>query len=232
MKTKVVMVLHYQTIIPAVFLDRPNRFIANCLVEGKKTVCHVKNTGRCKELLLPGCRVFLTPGENPARKTPYDLVAVEHKGEIINIDSQAPNKAVAEWLPSLLPKGAVIHAEHKFGASRMDFYAKAGEQEYLMEVKGVTLKREGVALFPDAPTTRGTRHLEELAKATALGYTCYVIFVIQMQGVTHFSPNIDTDPAFAKALQQAVEAGVRVIAMDCDVTPDSMVLRNPVNLKL
>ncbi len=226
--------MHYKTVIPAEFCSRPNRFIANCLVQGKETVCHVKNTGRCKELLLPGSRVFLTPGENPARKTPYDVIAVEKEGEIINIDSVAPNKAVAQWLPTFLPKGATICPETKFGSSRMDFYAKAGEKEFLIEIKGVTLKKDGVALFPDAPTTRGVRHLQELTKAVKQGYTCYVIFVVQMKGVTHFSPNRQTDPDFAKALEQAVAAGVKVMALDCRVTPNSMEIDGeiPINIIL
>ena len=215
-------VLQYTTVIPAEFCSRPNRFIAICKVAGQETVCHVKNTGRCKELLIPGCRVFLTPGENPARKTPYDLIAVEKEGEMINIDSVAPNKAAGEWLPSFLPQGAVVRPETKFGNSRMDFYAKAGEQEFLIEVKGVTLKQNGVALFPDAPTTRGVKHLKELTHAVKQGYTCYVLFVIQMKGVTQFSPNRQTDPDFAETLKEAQDAGVSVLALDCTVTPNSM----------
>ncbi len=224
--------MHYQNIIPAEFCSRPNRFIANCLVQGKETVCHVKNTGRCQELLRPGCRVFLVPGENPARKPPYDLIAVEKEGEIINIDSVAPNKAVGEWLPTFLPKGAQIRPETKFGNSRIDFYAKAGRQEFLIEVKGVTLKKDGVALFPDAPTTRGVRHLQELTKATKQGYTCYVLFVIQMKGVTHFSPNRQTDPDFANALEKAAKAGVQVMALDCKVTPHSMEIHGEIPVQL
>ena len=214
--------LQYTKVIPAEFCSRPNRFIAICKVAGQETVCHVKNTGRCKELLLPGCRVFLTPGENPARKTPYDLIAVEKEGETINIDSVAPNKAAGEWLPSFLPRGATVRPETKFGNSRMDFYAKAQNTEYLIEVKGVTLKQEGVALFPDAPTARGVKHLRELTEATKRGYACCVLFVIQMKGVTHFAPNRQTDPAFAKALKEAAKAGVTIIALTCTVTPDSM----------
>lgn len=222
----------YPQVISAVFMNRPNRFIANCLVQGQETVCHVKNTGRCKELLVPGCTVYLTPGMNPTRKTPYDLIGVEHEGQIVNIDSMAPNAAVAEWLPTFLPQGAEIRGEYKFGDSRMDFYAKAGNQEYLLEVKGVTLQRDGVALFPDAPTTRGVKHLRELTRAVAQGIPCYVVFVIQMKGVTHFSPNTQTDPAFAKALQEADSAGVKIVAMDCTVTPDSMTLDQQVPVKL
>lgn len=223
--------MQYKKVIPAVFCSRPNRFIALCKIAGQETVCHVKNTGRCKELLIPGCNVFLTPGENLARKTPYDLIAVKKNEEIINIDSNAPNKAVAEWLPYFLPKGAIIRPETKFGSSRMDFYAKVGEQEFLIEVKGVTLKKDGIALFPDAPTTRGVKHLRELTKATKQGYTCYVIFVIQMQGVTHFAPNHQTDPDFAEALQEAKEAGVTILAMDCSVTPDTMKIQKEIPIK-
>ena len=224
--------MQYQQVIPAVFCSRPNRFIAHCLVEGKETVVHVKNTGRCKELLLPGCNVYLTPGENPARKTPYDLIAVKHRGQIVNIDSMAPNKAVEEWLPRLLPEGAVIRPETKFGESRMDFYAKAGEQEFLIEVKGVTLKKDGVALFPDAPTARGVKHINELIAAVKKGYTCYAVFVIQMEGVTAFSPNEQTDPAFAKVLRKAEKAGVNVLAMDCTVTPNTMNIHGEIPVTL
>ncbi len=224
--------MQYQNVIPGIFCSRPNRFIANCLINGKETICHVKNTGRCKELLLPGCKVFLAPGENPARKTPYDVIGVEHGGQIVNIDSMAPNGAVGEWLPGFLPKGAVIRPETKFGESRMDFYAKAEHQEFFIEVKGVTLKQKNVALFPDAPTTRGTRHLGGLTKAVKQGYTCYVIFVIQMQGVTCFSPNRQTDPAFAHALKKAVDAGVQVMALDCKVTPNSMEINGEIPVTL
>lgn len=224
--------MQYKTSIPATFLSRPNRFIAHCLVEGKETVCHVKNTGRCKELLLPGCTVYLCPGENPARKTPYDLIAVEHEGQIVNIDSMAPNIAVCEWLAQRLPQGAVIRPETKFGNSRVDFYTKVGEQEFLAEVKGVTLQQKGVALFPDAPTARGVKHLRELTKAVEAGYQCFVIFVIQMQGVHLFAPNEQTDPDFANALREAQKAGVQILAMDCDVGEDCMNIRNPVPVKL
>ncbi len=231
-KINLVIFLNYKIGIKAIFQSRPNRFIAHCLVDGKETVCHVKNTGRCKELLLPGCTLYLCPGENPARKTPYDVIGVEQNGQIINIDSMAPNRAVAEWLPSFLPKGAAIRPETKFGDSRIDFYAKAGEEEFLIEVKGVTLKRNGVALFPDAPTTRGVKHLKELTKAARQGYRCYVIFVIQMQGVSYFAPNDQTDPAFAEALRQADAAGVHILAMDCTVTPTQMELNREIPVRL
>jgi sugar fermentation stimulation protein A len=218
----------YHNILPATFLSRPNRFIAHCKMGDQRVVCHVKNTGRCKELLKEGSKVFLQHLPSPTRKTQYDLIGVEKNGVLFNIDSQAPNKAVAEWLPTFLGKEAVIKAEHTFGGSRLDFYGKIQQKEILMEVKGVTLERDGLALFPDAPTVRGVKHLQELTNAVQQGYECYVFFVIQAKGIHTFTPNRETDPQFAHALQTAHNAGVHILAYDCLVTPNSMTIDQPV----
>ncbi len=222
----------YDHIVPGIFLSRPNRFIAHCLINGKEEICHVKNTGRCKELLMPGRTVYLQHVPSCARKTQYDVIAVDKNGVLFNIDSQAPNRAVAEWLPSFLGDRAVIRPEYCYGHSRIDFYATLGPQEILMEVKGVTLEQNGIALFPDAPTSRGTRHLQELAAAAQSGVTCYAMFVVQAAGCVQFTPNQKTDPAFANALKQAQAAGVNLLAYSCHVTPNSMVIAHPMPIIL
>ena len=222
----------YDKVVKGIFRARPNRFIAHCEIGGKEEICHVKNTGRCKELLIPGGTVYLQDCLSPARKTRYDLIAVNKKDVLFNIDSQAPNRAVAEWLPLFLGSDALIRPEYTFGDSRIDFFAQIGERKILMEVKGVTLEQDRIALFPDAPTKRGTKHLQELTKAVALGYECYVTFVIQAKGVARFTPNRKTDPAFADALQSASKAGVQILAYDCIVTPHSMTLQDPVPVQL
>jgi len=215
------------------FLSRPNRFIARVLIDGKEEICHVKNTGRCRELLTPGVRVWCQVCDNPARKTKYDLICVEKGERIINMDSQAPNTAVKEWLSGGgLGEISQLRSEVVFGNSRFDFsFTKDGRQCF-MEVKGVTLEHDGVCAFPDAPTQRGARHLQELAQAVREGYDAYVLFVIQMADVKYMKPNDGTDPAFGSALRQAANAGVTVLAMDCAVTPDTMVLRLPVLVRL
>ena len=222
----------YHNIVEGIFLSRPNRFIAHCLVDGKEEICHVKNTGRCKELLIPGVKVHLQHLPSPTRKTQFDLIGVDKQGVLFNIDSQAPNRAVAEWLPVYLGKNAFIQPEYSFGESRLDFYAKVEDRMILMEVKGVTLERDGVALFPDAPTLRGAKHLRELASAARDGYECYVLFVIQADGITSFAPNAATDPDFAHYLRQAEAAGVQILAYDCHVTPNSMTIRSPIPVTL
>ena len=213
--------MKYNSIISANFISRPNRFIAHVYIDGVDTVVHVKNTGRCRELLLPGARVYLEKAQNPERKTPYDLVAVEKDGRIINIDSQAPNIVVKEWLISR-GKYDRVQPEYKFGNSRIDFYMEKGDQRYLMEVKGCTLFRDGIGYFPDAPTDRGAKHLRELTGAIAEGYNTAVAFVIQGEGITEVRPNEETDPEFAKAFQEAVQAGVKIIFFACEVTPDEL----------
>ncbi|WP_024867219.1 DNA/RNA nuclease SfsA [Butyrivibrio sp. FCS014] len=218
--------MKYQNITEAKFISRPNRFIAKVLLEGKELSVHVKNTGRCRELLIPGCRVYLEKAANPERKTPYDLVAVEKDGRIINIDSQAPNVVVKEWL---LDSGRyeVVKPEYKFGDSRIDFYMEKDGVKYLMEVKGCTLFVDGVGYFPDAPTQRGAKHLRELAGAVAQGYKTAVAFVIQGEGISEVRPNTATDPDFAAAFEDAKSAGVEILFLTCKVTKDTLVVDAP-----
>ncbi len=223
----------YPAVCPAVFLARPNRFIARVELDGREETVHVKNTGRCRELLLPGARVTLARSDNPARKTRYDLIAVEKPTPagplLINMDSQAPNRVAAELLPRLLPDLTLLRPETVYASSRFDFYAEtAGGARWFVEVKGVTLEEHGVARFPDAPTQRGARHLRELAAAHAQGYETAVLFLIQMTSPTRFEPNAATDPAFAAALADAAAAGVHVWAWDCLVTPDTLQPGRPV----
>lgn len=215
----------YREIVEGIFIDRPNRFIAHVDIEGVVNTVHVKNTGRCKELLIPKTPVRLEVSDNPNRKTLYDLVAVyKKKFGWINMDSQAPNKVVKEWLET---KGYdYIKPEYKYGDSRIDFYMRKGNQEYLMEVKGCTLEIDGMGYFPDAPTTRGIKHLRELIKAKRAGYECAVAFVIQMEGINEVRPNIDTHPEFGVALQEAKEAGVKILYLTCKVGRDTLEIIN------
>ena len=221
--------MRYNSIRKATFIDRPNRFIANVDIDGATHTVHVKNTGRCRELLIPGVTVYLDRPEGRARRTEYDLVAVEKVREgkeplIINMDSQMPNDAVAEWLPAsgLFGKDAVIHREYTVGSSRFDFMIEDGDDICYLEVKGVTLEEDNVAMFPDAPTERGIKHLSELAELSHKGYRAYVVFLIQMKGVIAFRPNDRTHKAFGDALRAADLAGVRIIVLDSLVTPDSL----------
>ena len=215
--------MKYREIVDGIFVDRPNRFIAYVEVNGAVETVHVKNTGRCKELLLPGTAVRLEVSDNPKRKTKYDLVAVHKQGlGWVNMDSQAPNKVVGEWLAK---QGYdYIKPEFTYGKSRIDFYMEKGEQKYLMEVKGCTLEVDGIGYFPDAPTLRGVKHLHELAKAAQQGYHCAVAFVIQMEGVAEVRPNTATHPQFAEALAQARTAGVKVLFLLCRVEPDGLAI--------
>ncbi len=226
--------MHYpaERIREAVFVRRINRFIAHVVLDGAEVVCHVKNTGRCAELLIPGARVFLycAPSDSK-RKTAYDLIAVCKGERLINMDSQAPNKAALSFLQREFP-GADVRPETVYGASRMDFSITEGDFRMLVEVKGVTLEKDNHVFFPDAPTERGTKHLRELIRARAEGYACAVLFVIQMRDVYLFSPNSVTDPAFASALREARDHGVEIWAYDCDVTPDTMTIRQPVEVCL
>lgn len=232
------MFMKYRKIVQGSFLTRPNRFIAHVRVDGNVEVCHVKHTGRCRELLLPESIVYLEESDNPARKTKYDLVAVK-KGEIlVNMDSGAPNKVVDEWLKSghcplfAADEERKIKPEYKYGNSRIDFYGEAGTRKILMEVKGVTLEENGVARFPDAPSERAVKHVKELEKAVSEGYECYVMFVVQMKGVSCFTPNKDTQPEFCQVLRQAEKAGVKVLAYDCKVREDELMLSEPVEVCL
>jgi len=225
----------YTQVTTGRFLRRPNRFVAQVEIDGTEHTVHVKNTGRCKELLVPGCTVYLAMADNPARKTAYDLIGVEKQRHgqsplCINMDSQAPNEAVAEWLPrsGLISTDAVIRREVTYGSSRFDFYIEDGSRRLFMEVKGVTLEQDGIALFPDAPTQRGVKHLRELIAAQEQGYEAAVLFVVQMKEVTEMRPNDATHPAFGEALRQAADRGVSVLARDCTVTPSGMTVDAPV----
>lgn len=229
----------YEHVAEATFLSRPNRFIARVLVNGAEETVHVKNTGRCRELLVSGCTVYLARSDKAGRKTKYDLVAVEkvRQGRAplrINMDSQAPNDAAGEWLPrsGLFSDGAVIRREVKFGDSRFDFYVEDGRRKAFVEVKGVTLEENGVALFPDAPTERGVKHLRELCRAVEAGYEAYLLLVIQMKDIRLFRPNAATHPAFADSLREAAGQGVHILAMDCLVTPEGMTVDKPVTVQL
>lgn len=221
--------LYYRGVIPGRFLERPNRFIARVETEEGIQTVHVKNTGRCRELLIPGAKVYLEKASNPARKTPYDLIAVEKGDLLINMDAQAPNKVFAEWAAgNFLPDITAIHSEYVYGDSRLDFCLETNKGLHLVEVKGVTLEENGRARFPDAPTERGVKHIQELQKAVESGLNATLFFVVQIKDIDSVSPNDDTHPAFGAALREAVSHGVRVCAYDCEVTPDSLFIRRPV----
>lgn len=224
----------YPNITPARFLSRPNRFVAQVDLDGAETTVHVKNTGRCRELLRPGAPVWLVRSSNPARKTAYDLVTVQKGDRLINLDAQAPNRVFAQWAEAghFVPGLTLLKAEQKHGDSRFDFYWEAGDRRGFVEVKGVTLEEDGAVFFPDAPTERGVKHLRGLTACLDEGYEAAVCFVIQMSDVTFFSPNDRTHPAFGEALRAAHAAGVRVLAMACAVTPDSLTITDPVPLRL
>ena len=228
--------MKYDNITQATFLKRPNRFIAEVEIDGQKETVHVKNTGRCKELLIPGCEVWLTAPGTPDRKTKYDLVAVrKSNGTIFNIDSQAPNKVVKEWLED--QDFDRVIPEYTYGDSRIDFYIEkktesAEPKKYLMEVKGCTLEKDGVGYFPDAPTKRGIKHIRELIRAKENGYGSILAFVIQMGGVTEVRPNIDTHPEFGAVLDEAINAGVQVLYLTCHVAPDSLVIKPENSVKM
>lgn len=211
----------YDNILRATFLKRPNRFIAEVDIDGRKEIVHVKNTGRCKELLIPGCEVWLTAPGTPDRKTKYDLVAVrKDTGILFNIDSQAPNKVVKEWLETQNYNRVI--PEYTYGDSRIDFYMERGDVKFLMEVKGCTLEACGIGYFPDAPTERGIKHIRELIKAKKVGYHAILAFVIQMDGVTEVRPNVDTHPEFGEAMEEAKKAGVEIWKLTCHVEPDTL----------
>ncbi len=222
--------MKYQTVVPAEFLERPNRFVAWVNLEGKRTKVHVKNTGRCKELLLPGAKVWLAKSDSPNRTTAYDLVSVCKNGHIINIDSQAPNKVVGEWLQTkeLFPDLICVKPEKVYGRSRFDFWVETEQGQAFIEVKGVTLEEDGVVCFPDAPSERAVKHVEELIEAHEKGYRSCVIFVVQMQEARCFLPNWDTHEAFAQALVRAREKGVEIYAYCCHVTEDSLAIRSSI----
>ncbi len=224
--------MKYENIIKGIFLERPNRFIAICDINGKEEVCHVKNTGRCRELLLKGSTVYLEKSSNPNRKTGYDLIAVQKGDRLINMDSQVVNKVALEFMPKLFSDIKKIKPEYKYGNSRFDIYIETETEKIFIEVKGVTLENDGVVRFPDAPTERGVKHLNELQKAVKEGFKAYVLFVVQMLDVKYFEPNKETHPQFADALKQAKENGVIPLAYDCAVTPDTIKIRNPILIKI
>lgn len=226
--------LHYENVSPAVFLERPNRFIARVLLDGREQICHVKNTGRCRELLVPGATVYLQHVPSSARKTAYDLIAVEKGSRLINMDAAAPNAVFGRWLAAggagFQPEN--LKAECRYGDSRFDFcFLREGRRVYA-EVKGVTLERDGAALFPDAPTLRGLKHLRSLSQCVREGMEAWAVFVIQMEGLRYFSPNEEAHPEFALALWEARDAGVQLMAMDCRVSPDSLCIGQSVDIRL
>lgn len=225
--------MRYDNIHKGKFLSRPNRFIANVEIDGKAEVCHVKNTGRCKELLIEGCTVWLEHSDSASRMTAFDLVAVEKGDRLINMDSQAPNKAVGEWLREKMPfgEGFSVYPEKKYGNSRFDFYLESQDRKIFMEVKGCTLEKDGVVLFPDAPTLRGVKHIEELSHCLDEGYESYIMILVQMSDVKYFTPNYDTHPEFGEALEKASQKGVKILCYDCNVTHDSMTVGKPVKVK-
>ena len=230
--------VRYERICPGRFLARPNRFIAHVEAEGRIEVCHVKNTGRCRELLVPGARVWLEESANPARKTRFDLVAVEKETGrgplLINMDSQAPNRVFGEWARAggFRRELTLLRPETPYGASRFDFYWESPGERGFVEVKGVTLEEAGVVRFPDAPTLRGVKHLEELAAAKQAGYEAAVCFIVQMEGMKYLEPNDATHPQFGDALRRAAGAGVEVLAMECAVTPEELRVVRPLPVRL
>lgn len=261
--------MKYDRIVSGTFLQRPNRFIAHVRINGKEEICHVKNTGRCRELLVPGCTVYCWVSDNPQRKTKYDLIAVEKIVEgyatsvckksqssfaskeasasnskrntksgntlLVNMDSQAPNAAVKEWLASgASPFGKIsyLKPEYKYGSSRFDFYLECSKRKIFLEVKGVTLEDNGAVLFPDAPTERGVKHVRELMQCHAEGFETYVLFVVQMERALYFTPNRKTHPQFADALCEAQNAGVQLLAYTCKVSPDEMKIDKELKISL
>ena len=226
--------MKYKNTVRAEFCDRPNRFIAHVKINGVMETVHVKNTGRCRELLVPGCPVILEKSDNTARKTAYDLISVCKEGRWINMDSQAPNQAAAEWIQGggLFPEEVSVYRERKYGNSRFDIYIESPERKACIEVKGVTLEENNIVRFPDAPTERGLKHVEELAECMQDGYEAYLLFVIQMKDVRKFQPNWNTHHRFGDALKAAREAGVRILAMDCMIGEDFMRIQDPVEVDL
>lgn len=224
----------YENILPAVFVDRPNRFIAHVELNGRLEVCHVKNTGRCRELLIPGCRVYVQHQPSPTRKTAYDLIAVEKGERLLNMDANAPNRIFGEYVRAgrFLREWSVIRPETTHGDSRFDFYLESPGHRLFAEVKGVTLEDDGVMRFPDAPTERGVKHLEGLARCVQEGYEAWAVFVIQTEDVRWMEPNRRTHPAFADAMRQAAQAGVHLLALDCHTEPDRLEIRRPVEIRL
>ena len=224
--------MKYSNIYKGTFLQRPNLFIAICEIDGKEEVCHVKNTGRCRELLVKGATVYLEKSSNPNRKTQFDLIAVEKNDILINMDSQIPNFVVAESLNKIFSDITFVKQEYKYGNSRFDIYVETETEKIFVEVKGVTLENDGVVRFPDAPTERGIKHLKELQKAVKEGYRACVVFLVQMQDVKYFEPNYKTHPEFAEELKKAYKNGVEIFVYDSIVTPDEIELNSPIKIKM
>ncbi len=224
--------MKYENIIKGEFVERPNRFIAICKINDVEEVCHVKNTGRCKELLVKGSTVYLQKSDNPNRKTQYDLIAVQKGDRLINMDSQIVNYVFLEYIYNLFDNIVFVKPECKYGNSRIDVYAETATEKIFIEVKGVTLENNGVVSFPDAPTERGVKHLKELQKAVAEGYKAYVVFVVQMSDVDYFEPNRKTHPEFADELKTAYENGVIPLAFECNVAPDEIIISKEIKVKI
>ena len=226
--------MRYTNIMAGKFLARPNRFIAHVEIAGREEIVHVKNTGRCKELLLPGATVYVQHFPEGKRKTKYDLIAVEKQNLLINMDSQAPNKVVQEWLVGQEPFGKITYLkpECKHGDSRFDFYLETEAKKMFIEVKGVTLEEKGLVMFPDAPTERGVKHVQELCHCLEQGYEAAIVFVVQMSGIRYFTPNRRTHAAFAEALERAEACGVRMLALSCEVTPESLAINGEIPIHL
>lgn len=226
--------MKYAKIKKASFISRPNRFVAYVDIDGEETACHVKNTGRCRELLTSGADVYLEESDNPQRKYKYSLVTVRKGERLVNMDSQAPNKMVGEWLRKggLFKDIKLLKAECTYKKSRFDFYCEYEDKKAFIEVKGVTLERDGVVLFPDAPTERGTKHINELVECMNEGYEAYIIFAVQMENVLYFTPSKDNDPKFSEALIRAAEKGVNIIALDSTVSEESIIINNRIDVKL
>jgi len=216
--------MKYDNILKGKFISRPNRFIAHIEINGKVEICHVKNTGRCKELLIPNAKVFVQENNNSKRKTKFSLISVIKEKKLINMDSQIPNKIVHEWISdgNLIKDITLIKPESKYKNSRFDFYIETENRKAFIEVKGVTLENQGVVKFPDAPTERGIKHVKELCECMKEGYDAYIIFVVQMKNVLHFEPNVETHKEFAEALKEAKKQGVNILAVDCEVKEDSI----------
>lgn len=226
--------MKYENIHKAEFIKRLNRFVCEVDLEGEKVLCHVKNTGRCRELLKEGATVYLQKSDKPDRKYKYSLITVQKGERLVNMDSQAPNKAVHEWLKAekLFKSITYLKPESTYGKSRFDFYFEYEGKKAYMEVKGVTLEEEGIVSFPDAPTERGVKHINELCECVKEGYEAYIMFVVQMKDVLYFTPNAENDPAFAKAIRKAENKGVKVLCYDCEITESEMKLQDEVVIKL
>jgi len=226
--------MEYKDVRPARFLSRPDRFIAHIEMDGRNEICHVKNTGRCRELLMPGAQLIVQAVDSPSRKTKFDLIAVQKGDRLINIDSQAPNRIFHEWVTSsaYFPDLKVLRPESSFRNSRLDFFIQSGSKKILVEVKGVTLEEEGVAMFPDAPTERGLKHIADLCSWMEEGHEAYMVFVIQMKDIDYFVPNYATHPEFGQALARASGRGLKIIALDCEVGYDFITARDFVEVRI